>query len=98
MWWQWRKWFSGRQPSTARRVVLYHRAGCHLCDSARDLLRAAQERYGFTLEVVDVDEDPALVALYSEQVPVVSVDGKVRFRGIVNPALFKRLLEGSRDA
>jgi thioredoxin reductase (NADPH) len=29
-----------------------------------------RERYGFELEVLDVDDDPRLVALYDELVPV----------------------------
>jgi hypothetical protein len=57
-----------------------------------DLLQDAQRRFGFAIEEVDIDGDPALVAAYDTEVPVVSVGGKVRFRGMVNPALLERLL------
>ena len=43
---------------------------------------------------MDVDADPALAAEHGEQVPVVAVDGRIRFRGIVNPILLRRLFEG----
>lgn len=33
-------------------------------------LNAWQDRYSFTVEVIDVDADPALLALYDELVPV----------------------------
>jgi hypothetical protein len=66
--------------------------GCHLCDTAWEQLVQAQRRHGFALTVKDVDEDPALAAEYGECVPVVLVNGKVRFRGIVNPVLLERLL------
>jgi glutaredoxin len=75
-------------------VTVYTRAQCCCCDNALSLLNDYQRRLGFTLEVVDVDSDPSLVALYDTTVPVVAVDGKVRFKGKVNPFLFERLLQG----
>ena len=74
-------------------VVLYTRAGCHLCDLAWDLLQTAQVRYGFHLAAVDVDADAALAAQHGRHVPVVAINDKVRFRGKINPALLLRLLE-----
>jgi glutaredoxin len=76
------------------RVVVYTRAGCHLCDEAWDYLAAERDRRGFELTAVDVDADPALRQEFGECVPVVAVDGKVRFRGRVNPVLFRRLVRG----
>jgi hypothetical protein len=71
---------------------MYHREGCHLCEGAWELLRRAQARHRFTLTAVDVDRDPDLAARYGQDVPVVTVDGKVRFRGVVNPVLLRRAL------
>ena len=56
------------------------------------VLKEAQRRFGFTIDEVDIDHDPDLVAKYNTEVPVVTVNGKVRFRGVVNPALLERLL------
>ena len=42
------------------------------------------------------NSDPALAAKYGMTVPVVAVDGKVRFKGVVNPVLFDRLLVDER--
>ena len=72
--------------------TVYTRAQCCCCHKALDLLRDYQARWGFAIEEVDVDGDPDLVAKYNTEVPVVAVDGKVRFRGVVNPALLERLL------
>ena len=41
---------------------------------------------------VDIDSDPSSPSEYNTTVPVVAVDGKVRFKGVVNPVLFERLL------
>ena len=82
-------------PGSAEpRVTLITRVNCHLCDEAWLQLVAAQQLYGFTLRRQDVDTDPALVAEHGECVPVVVVNGKVRFRGKVNAVLLEKLLEG----
>jgi glutaredoxin len=73
------------------RVVLCTRAGCHLCDDARQLLETARSRYGFTLTTVDVDGDPALAAQHGKRVPVIVVDDRERFWGRINPVLLERL-------
>ncbi|WP_127132115.1 glutaredoxin family protein [Georgenia sp. SYP-B2076] len=57
------------------RVVLYGRAGCHLCDQARTMLLGLREATGEGFEEVDIDADPALREKYGELVPVVTVDG-----------------------
>jgi hypothetical protein len=75
-------------------VLMYTRTGCHLCDEAWGRLQEAQRHHHFSLEAVDVDSDPALVAQYGDCVPVVLIDGKVRFRGRVNPVLLARIFAG----
>lgn len=54
----------------ASEFLLYSRSYCHLCDDMLDALQALQADYPFTVNVVDVDADPDLVALYDELVPV----------------------------
>ena len=72
-----------------------HPRKCCCCHKALDLLKDYQRRHGFQIAEVDVDADPALVAKYNTEVPVVEVNGKVRFRGVVNPTLLVRLLEAA---
>jgi len=69
-------------------VVLYTRNGCCLCDDALALL----QRHGLEPELVDIDQFPSLREKFTNCVPVVEVDGKVRFRGRVNEVLLKRIL------
>jgi glutaredoxin len=88
-WWPRRK--AGRLADW--QVVLYTRAGCCLCDRAWEQLRQAQARHGFALDAIDIDTDLALVAEHGQHVPVVAINGQVRFRGIVNEVLLRRLLE-----
>jgi glutaredoxin len=84
-------WWRRRAGRPEVRVVMYSRPGCHLCDEAWELLERYQAQHGFRLDKVDVDADPELKARYGDWVPVVTVNGKVRFRGRVNPVLLQRL-------
>ena len=51
-------------------LILYSRSYCHLCDDMQTALQPYRSENVFDLQVVDVDADPALVALYDELVPV----------------------------
>lgn len=78
-----------RQPSHS--LILYTRSVCHLCDEAKQILLHNLPASS-TIQEVDVDDHPELASRFGECVPVVEVDGKVRFRGRVNPVLLRRLL------
>jgi glutaredoxin len=94
--WLWAWWHRQRAKEQLPdlRFRLYTRRGCHLCEDAWQILDEQRRRYGFVLEAVDVDTDPDLTAHFGERVPVVTVNGKERFRGGVAPALLERLLRG----
>jgi thioredoxin-like negative regulator of GroEL len=68
---------TGKGARTAPRFVLYSRNWCHLCEDMLGALRACMARQGqaYTVDVVDVDADPALVARFDELVPVLFADG-----------------------
>jgi predicted thioredoxin/glutaredoxin len=72
------------------KVVLYTREGCHLCDEALRVL----EEHGLTPELFDIDAEPEVRARFDTCVPVVEMDGRVRFRGRVDPVLLRRILRG----
>ena len=58
-----------------RHFTLYSRSYCHLCDDMLAALKAMQDgAEEFTIEVIDVDADPALVARFDELVPVLFGD------------------------
>jgi glutaredoxin len=59
-------------------VTLYTRRNCPLCDKAKAAIRAS----GATVELeeVDIDGDPELHARYTNDVPVVMVQGREAFR------------------
>ena len=62
-----------------RRVRLYARPDCHLCDEARaglERLRAA-DGLDFELEEVDIETDDELHARFLERIPVVELNGEI---------------------
>ena len=69
-------------------VILYTRAGCHLCEDALEVLR----QHNVEPTSIDIDADPTLRDKYNECVPVIEIDGKIRFRGRVDSVLLRRLL------
>ncbi len=52
------------------KFILYSRSYCHLCDDMLQALHACDIGQPYTVDVVDVDADPALLARYDELVPV----------------------------
>lgn len=60
-------------------VVLYGRAGCHLCADARRVVGEVCGRAGTGWTEVDIDTagDPGLRARWTDHVPVVTVGGRV---------------------
>jgi glutaredoxin len=75
------------------RVTLYTRAGCCLCDQAKEVLAAAGRRAAFAYEEIDIDRHPEYLALYNEEVPVIAIDGLKAFKYRVDMNEFLKKLE-----
>ena len=77
------------------RVVVYVREGCHLCEPALQVVSQACSEVGERWEVVDIDTDPVLRAKFTDDVPVVEVDGvRVGFWRIRVEAVRAALVSG----
>jgi glutaredoxin len=63
-----------------REVVVYSRKGCHLCEIVKETLTKLHQRGGFTWHEIDVDNDQELRRMYSDEVPVVFIDGHKAFK------------------
>jgi hypothetical protein len=74
--------------------VVYSRQECCLCDEALEQIEAARESVAFSLEVVDVDTDPALAERYGHEVPVVEIDGRKAFKYRLTTRQLLRRLSG----
>ena len=75
------------------RVTLYGKAGCCLCDEAREAVEAVRAERGFELEEVDVSLDPRLHARYGERIPVLEIDGREEMELYVDAADLRERLD-----
>lgn len=93
----------GADPGPAR-VVLYGRAGCHLCDEARALVAAVCAESGTGWREVDVDAPDAaplpggepVREAYGDLVPVVEVDGVRQGYWRIDAERVRRVLAAGR--
>jgi len=77
---------------TSREVVVYARKGCHLCEIVKETLSKLQRRGGFTWRSVDVDADDQLRRQFTDEVPVVFIDGRKAFKYRMDEREFLRKL------
>ncbi|MFL5686996.1 MAG: glutaredoxin family protein [Chloroflexota bacterium] len=83
-------------------LILYSRAGCHLCDETRDLLNALLDergRHGLprpTLNEIDIESDPDLERQFLTTIPVVELAGR-RVELATSAAKLRRLLSDVLD-
>jgi glutaredoxin len=71
-----------------KKVVLYHAAGCHLCERVRGVLVDARVEF----DEVDITGNERLEAEYREWLPVVEIDGHRAFVYYVDPGALRRKL------
>lgn len=66
----------------SRQLLLYTTAGCHLCETALELLHQARAS-GFDLEVceVEISESESLMEAYGVRIPVIRFAGDTRELG-----------------
>ncbi len=80
-------------PSIMAQVTVYSKPGCHLCEEAVRLLQRVQKQHPFELEEVNIQNNPALLAEYGEQIPVVMLNGTFLFEYAVDEARLRQLLK-----
>ena len=78
------------------RVVIYTRPDCHLCDQAKQAIRAAQCPDEYTLEEVNIETDSHLLESYKYDIPVITINGVEAFRHRLTAREFKTRLGKER--
>ena len=75
-----------------RQVMVYTRKGCHLCEVVKESLAKLARRGTFTWQEIDVDTDADLRRQFTDQVPVVFIDGHKAFKYRMDEQEFLRRL------
>ena len=77
-----------------KKVTVYSRSGCHLCEVAIDQINSVKFENKFSLEIKLIDNNSELEKEYGEQVPVILIDEKVHDYWRVDLARFTKAING----
>jgi glutaredoxin len=78
-------------------VVFYTRPGCHLCDEAKQEIRAANCADQYVLQEVNIDDDPAILERYRNEIPVITINGIKAFKYRLTAEEFRKAVKRSRQ-
>ncbi len=79
-------------------LTLLSKPGCHLCDDAREVVAEVvaalgdQVRAPITVDEVSILDDPDLLEKYSEEIPVLLINGRVHNIWRIEPARLRAAL------
>jgi glutaredoxin len=62
-------------------VTFYTKAGCHLCEEARELLEATAEQRNYILTEIDIRSDMAVFETYRYRIPVIVINQDILLEG-----------------
>jgi glutaredoxin len=83
-----------RNTSNKARVTVYTRPNCHLCEEAKKAIKAADCDEDYTLDEVNIENDPELLRRYRYDIPVITINGVEAFRqGLTSAAFREQLLK-----
>ena len=54
-------------------LVFYSKPGCCLCDHSLPVVEALAQRHGLGLRKVNIEDDPRLMQLHGERIPVLAL-------------------------
>ena len=61
----------------SRRVIVYSKPGCHLCEDALRMLQGLRGEFNLVIAEIDITTDRALFKNYFEKIPVLLIDDRV---------------------
>jgi glutaredoxin len=79
-----------------RDVTMYMREGCHLCEEAKTVMAPVLKALGARLQEVDIDDDPILLARYTNDVPVIFIGSHFFAQHRIDAVRLGRHLENTR--
>ena len=77
-----------------KKVTVYSRSGCHLCEIAIDQIQSVKKDLDFDLEIKLIDQDLNLEKEYGEQVPAILIDDKIHDYWRVDLKRFTKAIKG----
>lgn len=67
-------------------MTFYTKAGCHLCEDAREMLEEIAEETEYMLTEIDIRSDMAVFEVYRYRIPVVIINQEILVEGKIDAA------------
>jgi glutaredoxin len=80
-----------------RRVRLFSKAGCHLCEAARLILDRLAPEFDLIVEELDIRSNPDWWAAYRNVIPVVEIEGGPIFSSKISEYRLRQALKGKSN-
>jgi glutaredoxin len=74
------------------RFKILSKPGCHLCDEAKEIIFVNVSHLPAEIEMVNIEEDPALFAEYCNDIPVIFLNDRKIFKHRVDPEKLKKII------
>jgi|SRR6266550_2273796 len=81
-----------QSPSAKAHVIIYSRPGCHLCEEAKQAIESAHCDDEYTLQEINIENEPGLLSRYQYDIPVITIDGLEAFRHRLTSEAFRKRL------
>lgn len=85
-------------PAQSKRITLYTKSECPLCDDAERIVMRCVARLNVLYEKVDISDSPSLQEEYGQTIPVVMIDDVPFFYGKVSEFRLRSLLAGEEPS
>jgi hypothetical protein len=73
-------------------LTIYSRPGCHLCDEMKAVVDLVARSVPFTIDNIDISNDPRLEARYGLEIPVLLINGRKAAKYRVTADELRRML------
>ena len=80
-----------------RRLTLYTRRGCCLCEEMKEVIRRVAGELALEMEEIDVDGEPKLKEKFGSEVPVLFIGGRKAFKYRVTERELRKRLGRERN-
>ncbi len=74
------------KQSASTRVVFYTKAGCHLCEEARDMLEDIAAQIEYELTEIDIRSNLQVFEQYRYRIPVIIINDSTLIEGRIQYA------------
>jgi glutaredoxin len=93
----WKICYAGREWSVSKQanieVTFYTKAGCHLCEDARELLEEIAQETHYILTEIDIRNDMTSFEMYRYRIPVIIIQQGILLEGRIDAGELARAFQ-----